>query len=76
MEVLLLYVKANKISYREKFKLYDGHPYGRSGGVSTSARVDPGLVRAELGQLFDTRWLGLNRSRNACPVRQYRYRDG
>ena len=26
-----------------------GHPYGRSGGVSTNARVDPGLVRAKLG---------------------------
>ena len=53
-----------------------GHPYGRSGGVSTSSRVDPGLVRTELGQLFDTRWLGLNRSRNGCPVRPYRYSDG
>ena len=27
------------------------------------ARVDPGLVRTELGQLFDTRWMRLNRSR-------------
>ena len=44
----------------------NGHPFGRSGGVSTSARVDPGLVRAELGQLLDTRWLGLSSSRNAC----------
>ena len=24
---------------------------------SVSARVDPGLVRTELGQFFDTRWV-------------------
>ena len=53
-----------------------GHPYGRSVGVSTSARVDPGLVRTELGQLFDASRLGLNRSRNACPVGPYRYSEG
>ena len=32
--------------------------------MSTSARVDPGLIRAQLGQLFDARWLSLKRSRN------------
>ena len=40
---------------RQKNKCFNGHPYGRSGGVSTSAHVDPGLVRTELGQL--TGWI-------------------
>ena len=41
-------------SKRVFYNHISGHPYGRSAGVSTSACVDPGLVRTELGQLFDT----------------------
>ena len=45
-----------------------GHSYGRAGSVCTSARVDPGLVRTELGQLFDARWPSLSRFKNVHPV--------
>ena len=50
---------ARTLKFHEMLRVLHDHPYGRSGGVSTSARVDPGLVRAELGQLFVTRWFGL-----------------
>ena len=40
------------------------------------ALVDPGLVRTELGQVLDIRWLGLKGSRNAYPVSPYRCRNG
>ena len=44
-----------------------------SGSVSANVRVNPGLFCTELGQLFDTRWLDLNR--NVYPVLPHRYID-